>query len=126
MSAPESGFQKALEYPLVEAILKRRTRRIGKGIKSVPAKSLSYTSNQRPQPLTPLEEALLIFTTGITGVTMHDMPFQRPDGEDITLTLYLNITGRGASSPDNVQMTHFFMINDEGTYFLRKPQLDNP
>ncbi|MGH9423091.1 MAG: hypothetical protein ACRD3J_24150, partial [Thermoanaerobaculia bacterium] len=119
-------FWKALEYPLVSAILNRRTRRIGKGIRSVPARSLSYTSTEKPQPLTPLEEALLIFTTGITGVTMHDMPFQRPDGQDITLTLYLNLPGRGASSPDNVQMTRFFMINDEGTYFLRKPELENP
>src|SRR5438477_5997904 len=126
MSAPEDGFHKALEYPLISAILNRRTRRIGKGIKSVPAGSLTYSSNEKPQPLTPLEEALLIFTTGITGISLHDMPFQRPDGSEIPLTLYLNLPGRGASSPDNVQMTYFFLINDEGTYFLKRPALENP
>jgi hypothetical protein len=28
--------------------------------------------------------------------------------------------GRSAGSPDNAQGTHFFLINDSGTYFLRK------
>lgn len=126
MPKDEAGFRKALEYPLIDAISNRRTRRIGKGIQSIPAGSLTYTSNERPQPLTPLEEALLIFCTGITGVSLQDMPFQRPDGSDIPLTLYLNIPGRAASSPDNVQMTYFFLINDEGTYFLKRPVLENP
>jgi hypothetical protein len=31
------------------------------------------------------------------------------------------MNGRSAGSPDNAQGTHFFMINDSGTYFLRKP-----
>lgn len=126
MPAPKSGFEKAIEYPLFSAFLNRRTRRISKGIKNLPAKSLSYTSTEKPQPLTPLEEALLIAATGVTGLTMHDVPFQTPDGKDITMTLYLNITGRTASSPDNVQTTHFFLINDEGTYFLKRPDDFDP
>ena len=32
----------------------------------------------------------------------------------------LNMVGRTAGSPDNAQGTHFFLINDSGTYFLRK------
>ena len=32
----------------------------------------------------------------------------------------LNMAGRMAGSPDNAQGTHFFLINDSGTYFLRK------
>jgi hypothetical protein len=126
MAAPETGFQRALQYPLFSAFLNRRTRRISKGIRNLPAKSLTYTSDQEPQPLTKLEEAMLIAATGVTGLTMHDVPFQTPAGNDITMTLYLNIRGRTASSPDNVQMTHFFMINDHGTYFLRKPENYDP
>jgi hypothetical protein len=34
----------------------------------------------------------------------------------------LEMTGRAASSPDNAQATHFFLINDQGTYFLKQPQ----
>ena len=32
----------------------------------------------------------------------------------------LTMEGRTAGSPDNAQGTHFFMINDSGTYFIRK------
>src|SRR5688500_18415851 len=103
------GFRRALEYPLFSAFLNRRTRRIGKGLQRIPAKSLTYTSYEDPQPLTALEEAMLIAATGVTGLTMHDVPFQTPDGKDITMSLYLHIQGRTASSPDNVQMTHFFL-----------------
>src|SRR5215212_10295188 len=124
--AADEGFWKALDYPLLSAILHRRTRRISKGIREIRAKSLTYTSKEKPQPLTKLEEALLIFTTGITGIVLHDMPFQTPEGADIPLTLYLNVQGRAASSPDNVQTTHFFLINDEGTYFLKTPVFDDP
>ena len=39
----------------------------------------------------------------------------------------LNMVGRTAGSPDNAQGTHFFLINDSGTYFLRKlPPPDDP
>lgn len=34
----------------------------------------------------------------------------------------LTMVGRAAGSPDNAQGTHFFLINDSGTYFLRKLQ----
>ena len=38
---------------------------------------------KQPQPLTELEEALLIAATGATGITMPDRPFEMEDGEDI-------------------------------------------
>jgi hypothetical protein len=126
MSVSQDGFRKALEYPLFSAIFNRRTRRVSKGISSIPAGSLSYTSNQKPQPLSPLEEALLIASTGITGICMHDTPFQTDKGVDITMSVMLNIQGRAASSPDNAQATHFFLINDEGTYLLKKPDDIDP
>ena len=31
-----------------------------------------------------------------------------------------DMLGRTAGGPDNAQGTHFFLINDSGTYFLRK------
>jgi hypothetical protein len=126
MDAHESGFKNALNYPLFSAIFNRRTRRISKGIASIPAGALSYSSDQKPQPLSPVEEALLIAATGITGIPMHDVPLQTGKGEDITMTVMLNIRGRSASSPDNAQATHFFLINDEGTYFLKQPEDVDP
>jgi hypothetical protein len=38
----------------------------------------------------------------------------------------VEVVGRAASSPDNAQGTHFFLINDSGTYFLRRPEDADP
>lgn len=127
MNDNSAGLSQALQYPLFSAIFNRRSRRISKGISSVPAGSLSYSSTQEPQPLTPLEEALLVAATGTTGIAMHDMPFKTEDGRDVPVgTPMLELTARAASSPDNAQATHFFLINDEGTYFLRRPEDFDP
>ena len=121
------GLSQALQYPLFSAIFNRRSRRISKGISSVPAGTLSYTSTQEPQPLTSLEEALLVAATGTTGIIFHDVPFKTEDGRDMPMgTPMLEITARAASSPDNAQATHFFLINDEGTYFLKRPEDVDP
>jgi hypothetical protein len=120
----KEGFEAALQYPLFRALFERRSRRIPKGIKSVDAGSLTYTSDQEPQPLTPLEEAMLIAATGTTGITMPDRPFEDDSGKPILGSPNLMMGGRAAGSPDNAQAAHFFLINDTGTYFLRR--LDPP
>jgi hypothetical protein len=52
---------------------------------------------------------------------MPDRPFQDPrDGKPIMAKPNLTMAGRTAGSPDNAQGTHFFMINDTGTYFLKR------
>src|SRR5947207_11872895 len=82
---------------------------------------MSWTSSEPRTPLTELEEAVLISLTGCTGLTMPDRPFADPrDHKPIMAKPNLNMAGRTAGSPDNAQGTHFFMINDSGTYFLRK------
>lgn len=125
-AAQSEGLRAALEYPFFSTMFNRRSRRISKGVRSVPAGSLSYASTQEPQPLTPVEEALLIAATGITGITMPDMPFTSEDGKDLVGSPMLAINGRAASSPDNAQATHFFLINDSGTYFLKRPDDVDP
>ena len=114
------GLRSAFDYPLFQAIFNRRSRRIAKGIQAVCAGSLTYTSDQTPQPLSPLEEAVLIAATGITGLTVPDRPFQDDSHQNILGTPNLNMIGRAAGSTDNAQGTHFFLINDEGTYFLKR------
>jgi hypothetical protein len=119
------GFDRALQYPLFSALFNRRSRRISQGLKSVAAGSNTWTANpvRDPQPLSPLEEAVLIAATGATGVTFPDRPFQDERGESILGTPNLNMVGRAAGSPDNAQATHFFLINDSGTYFLKRLDL---
>jgi hypothetical protein len=123
MSDSHVGFDEMSKYPLFEALHKRRSRRISVGLAQVRAGKNSYTSATKPQPLSDLEEAVLISTIGLTGVNLPDRPFQSPSGENILGTPNLNFQGRAAGSTDNCQGTHFFLLNDTGTYFLKR--LDN-
>lgn len=114
------GLRDLFTRPLLETVWHRRTHRVSRGA-SVPAGSMSYRSPHSPLPLSELEEAVLIALTGSTGLTMPDRPFEDPrDGTPIMAKPSLTMTGRTAGSPDNAQGTHFFMINDTGTYYLRK------
>jgi len=107
-------------YPLMSAITDRRTRRIAQGTSMLSA-GLSYSSPNQPHPLSPMEEAVLIVSSGLVGQqTMHDGPLQIPGGGNECGTPFMNILSRSASSPDNSQATVFFMINDEGTWLLKR------
>ncbi|MFJ9033080.1 hypothetical protein ACIRQP_32070 [Streptomyces sp. NPDC102274] len=114
-----AGLDALLNRTLIESIRRRRTHRVSRG-SSVEAGSMSWASTEPRAPLTDLEEAILVAMTGCTGLTMPDRPFSDPrDGKPIMAKPNLNMAGRTAGSPDNAQGTHFFLINDTGTYFLR-------
>jgi hypothetical protein len=120
MSTPAGGFDAAMRYPLFDALFNRRSRRVMRGVREVAAGSLTYRSDRQPEPLSELEEAVLIAATGATGLTLPDRPFESGTGEKILGTPNLNMRGRAAGSTDNCQATHFFLINDSGTYLLEK------
>jgi hypothetical protein len=124
--AGHPGLDALADRGLLEVLWRRRTHRVSRG-SSVRAGSMSYESEQERAPLTALEEAVLIALTGCTGLTMPDRPFNDPrDDSPIMAKPNLTMAGRAAGSPDNAQGTHFFLINDSGTYFLRKlPPLEN-
>lgn len=126
MAGVHVGFDEMSKYPLFEALFKRRSRRISLGIGSVPAGSNSYTSNAAPQPLSALEEAVLISAIGMTGLTLPDRPFETSTGEKILGTPNINFPGRAAGSTDNAQATYFFLINDTGAYFLKRLETVDP
>src|SRR5688572_17498164 len=109
MSTENSVLDQLFRYPLMSAITERRTRRIARGT-SINAGSLSHESKNKPEPLSKLEEAILITcVTGITGVTTHDGALVKPNGKPELGTPFLNIMARTGSSADNAQATHFFM-----------------
>jgi len=107
------------KYPLMSALATRRTRRVARG-PSIAAGALSHTSTNRPAPLTPLEEAILVVSSGLTGAVMHDGPLQIPGGGVELGTPFMHVLGRSASSPDNAQATTFFLINDEGIWLIKR------
>src|SRR5579862_7555868 len=114
-----SGIDALFQYPLMSALFDRRTRRIARGT-SVLANCLSNTSTNAPAPLSALEEAVLIVSTGLTGSVQHDGPLDIPTGGRELGTPFVYALGRSASSPDNSQATTFFMINDEGIFLIKK------
>jgi hypothetical protein len=114
------GIEDFLRHPLARILWQRRTHRVSRGVEQVTAGSMTYRSDQLPEPLSDLEEAVLIAATGCTGLTMPDRPFQDfRTSAFIMAKPNLTMKGRTAGSPDNAQGTHFFLINDSGTYFLR-------
>jgi hypothetical protein len=122
-STPRSaGLEALLHYPLLQAINERRTRRVARGV-SIIAGELSYQSRNAPRPLEPLEEAILICATGLTGVVMLDGPLKKPSGlpEDLG-SMFTNVLARSGPSADNCQATSLFMINDEAIWLLKRPR----
>ena len=120
MSAHDHGLASLRARSLTETIWQRRTHRVSRG-SDVAAGAMSYKSPNARAPLSALEEAVLIAATGCTGLSMPDRPFFDPrNGQPIMAKPNVNMAGRTAGSPDNAQGTHFFMINDSGTWFLRK------
>ncbi|MGZ8310799.1 MAG: hypothetical protein ACXWUR_01935 [Allosphingosinicella sp.] len=118
--ADQSGLDSFLRQPLARILWGRRTHRVSRG-SQVQAGSMSYASGNAPAPLSELEEAILSAATGASGLSMPDRPFSDPNtGEPIMAKPNLVMEGRTAGSPDNAQGTHFFMINDSGTWFLRR------
>src|SRR5262245_59135032 len=115
------GLAKLLKYPLMSALAERRTRRIARGV-SLNAAGLSYTSKNKPAPLSPLEEAVLVVSTGLTGPVMHDGPLKKPDGRDEAGSPFTHVVGKTASSPDNAHATSFFLINDQGIWLIKTPR----
>ena len=114
------GLADLFKYPLMSALAERRTRRIAQGV-SLDAAGVGHTSTNQPKPLSPLEEAVLIVSTGLTAPVMHDGPLKRPDGRDELGSPFANVVGRTASSPDNCRATSFFLINDDGIWLIRTP-----
>src|SRR5258706_4054460 len=115
------GLEELFQYPFMSCLGERRTRRGARGT-SVSAGSLSHESRNAPAPIGKLEEAILIVSTGVTGLTTHDGPLTKPNGSNELGTPFLNVIARTASSADNCQATSFFMINDQGIWLLRQPK----
>jgi hypothetical protein len=112
-------------YPLLEALFTRRSRRISRGA-SFRSGVLTFSSTHDPQPVSPLEEAVLIAATSRTGVTFADSPFLDEEGGPLLPTPLMSASGGASASPDQAFPTRFFMWNDSGTYFIRHPEESAP
>ncbi len=77
--SPQSALdveKRLAAYSLQEALLARRSRRFGKGMR-LNGGPLAYESKHAPEPLSLAEEAALAFAAcGITGYVLGELPYQ--------------------------------------------------
>ncbi len=110
-------------YPLLEALLERRSRRFGPGMR-LQGGPLAYESGRRPQPLSPEEEAALAFAAcGVTGYALAELPYLTGSiagaGEG---NIMVNFIGRTVASGHALHYVIVFVINDDGVWMLKRPQ----
>jgi hypothetical protein len=104
--------------PLFKALLNRRSRRVGLGMR-IPAGPLQYTSGRTPAPLTEEEEAILAFAAcGITGYALADLSYGTGEGGGMLASRL----GRTVPSPDAVHTVAVVVTNDSATWLLKRPQ----
>jgi hypothetical protein len=119
----ESVAARLDRYSLRDALLFRRSRRFGKGMR-LNGGPLAYASTHAPQPLQREEEAALAFAAcGITGYALGDLPYQEGDvpgagGGNIMI----HAVARTVPTGDAAHTNSVFVLNDQGVWWLRRPQ----
>ncbi len=109
----KEGLERALNYPVFDAIFKRRSRRFGAGM-SLENSVMQFKSKIKPIPLSEVEEALIIWAgVGLTGVNLGDLPPERG------LSTIIQWTGRTFPSACNAHATELFYTNDDGLYMMK-------
>lgn len=111
------GLIEAANFPLIEAIHGRRSRRFAKGA-SIPDGPLAYTSTEAPEALSEMEQMLLLTTvagnTGWSNLIPHNR-FYAPK-----IPNYAGAAG-GRSFPSSAgfHTSEVFFTDDDGTYVLK-------
>lgn len=110
------GVRRMAEFPLIEAIHGRRSRRFAKGA-AIPGGPLAYTSKHRPEPLSQLEQMLLLTTVAGNNGWSNLIPHNR-----FYLPKIPNYAGAagGRTFPSSAgfHTSEIFYTDDDGVYFL--------
>lgn len=120
---PAAGPAAAATYPLIEAMVRRRSRRFALGDR-LQGGAFSYASSASPVPLSVDEEAILAFAgAGVTGHVYGELPFQPAAGPETGGgQIMMSLVGRTHSSADAVATATLFITRDDATYFMPRPQ----
>lgn len=104
-------------YPLISALRDRRSRRFGLGM-AMPSGPLAYQSRHPARPISEHDEASLAWAAcGITGPALGDLCYAQGQGGNIMA----GMVGRTVASGDCLQTVSLVVINDQGTWLLRRP-----
>lgn len=125
MEEPEgtSPLTRAREYPLLRALIERRSRRFARGM-DLKGGPLAYRSSGPPKPLTLEEEAVLAFAAcGVTGYALAELPYRTGDEpESGGGNIMTHFVARTVTSGDAMHSVTMFVINDGGVWMLKRPQ----
>ena len=110
-------------YPLLDALIERRSRRFAPGMR-MNGGALAYASTRPPQPLSMDEQAALAFAAcGISGYALAELPYQSGAQPEMGGgNIMLHFVARTAASGDASHAYTVFVIDDEGSWMLRRPQ----
>lgn len=110
--------QSAADFGLFEALIGRRSRRVGLGM-SIPDGPLAYTSPYEPVPLSDDERALLAFATaGVTGFNLG-MPHTASGDPNAGANYITRYMGRTTPSGAGVETSEALITDDTGTYITQ-------
>jgi hypothetical protein len=125
-SSHSNAYAQLARYPLLDAMLERRSRRFGKGLR-LNGGPLAFESTQSAQPLSIEEEAALAYAAcGITGHVLAELPYESgSEREAGSGNIMTHFVGRTVASGDAMHACIVFVINDDGVYMLKRPQ-DHP
>ncbi|MBI5949870.1 MAG: hypothetical protein HY875_17170 [Chloroflexi bacterium] len=126
-SDPAAGLGTAATYPFVSALTQRRSRRFAKGM-TLNGGPLAYTSTEPPEPLTDAEEAALAFAAvGITGYALGELAYDTGNVPDAgSGNVMSQFYARTAASGDSIHADSLFVMNDTGTWLVRRPRELSP
>lgn len=123
MNGPADQTNQRQQFPLLQALLQRRSRRFAAGA-TLAGGPLAYQSTLPPQPLTVDEEAAMAFAAcGVTGYALAELPYgQGAEPESGGGHIMTHFIGRTVASGDAMHDCTVFVINDQGTWLLKRPQ----
>ena len=110
-------------YQSLLYILKgRRSRRFGMGMK-METGPMAFESRHESVPLNEYEEAILAFAAcGITGYALGDLIYDEGEGG----TILAGLAGRTIPSGDAIHTCSLIVMNQEATYYIKKPSDFSP
>lgn len=108
--ADRDEVKEVFQYPILEAIARRRSRRFPQGC-TLPLGAIQHISEEPPMPLNDLEMAILCWSgAGITGSITGDLSTKFGGNS------FGSWVGRATPYPCNVHNTKLFFTNDNGTF----------
>ena len=115
-SSQSQGIDSMLSFPLMEALLGRRSRRFFMGAE-IPDGVFAHRSNKKPLPLTDLEKMLVVSACG--GNTSWHHLIYRAERYAPHLSNYAGAAGgRVFPSAAGFHTSQTFFTDDDGLYLL--------